>query len=61
MVIINQYEACKILKQIASQFSIYVKGNSLNEEIHRIDKDEIKIDEDTDILINLNHETNGLR
>jgi len=58
---INKYEACIALKQIASKFGIYVEGNSLNEECHRIDIDEIQIDEDTDIVIKLNKETNGLR
>lgn len=57
---INRYEAIQAIKQIANDYGIYVKGNSLNEEIHRIDIDEIGLDCDCDICITLNKETNAL-
>ena len=58
MEILNKYEAAKILKQIANEFGIYIKGNC--NQFHRLIDDEIQIDEDTDIVINTNQEENEI-
>lgn len=45
----NQYEAAKILRQIADEFGIYMTADGLS--FRRITSADIEIDVDTDIVI----------
>lgn len=49
MEIQNQYEAAKVLRQIADEFGIYITSDGLDYE--RICASAIEVDENTDVVI----------